>query len=597
MFYSALISFTQPLKRVWVHVKPNRRIKLIKLIVLMVLVSIAEVISIGAVLPFLGVLTNPELVYQSSYSQPIIHALGVSDPQQLLLPVTIIFILATLVSGGMRIILLWYQIRVSHTIGADLSVDIYRRTLYQPYSVHIARNSSEVVSAILQKSNHAVSNVIHPILTIISSIFLLCAILFVLFSVNFLVVLLSVIGFVVIYAVIMMVTKRTLLRNSAVISLEQNQVIKVLQEGLGGVRDILIDSAQEIYCKAYRKSDLPLRRSHANIQIIGGVPRFTIEAMAMIMIAVLAFFLVNQSNNVVTVIPALGVLAVGAQKILPLFQNIYSSWSLIIGGRLPLNDALNLLEQPIPNYMEEPLPKSIQFKNSITISKLSFSYLSHDSTVLNDISFVIPKGGCIGIVGSTGSGKSTLLDILMGLLHPTKGTLSVDGTYITKRNSRSWQAHISHVPQVIFLADSTIKENIAFGVPLEEIDMNRVHQAAQKAQISQTINSWDKQYDTKVGECGIRLSGGQRQRIGIARALYKEADVIVLDEATSALDNSTESAVMETINNLSDEVTILIVAHRHTTLKNCTQLIELENGKIKNIGTYDEIVLKGGVTL
>jgi ATP-binding cassette, subfamily B, bacterial PglK len=597
VFYNnGLAPFLASLRRVWANIKSHRRKQFAMLMVLMIIASITEVISIGVILPFLGMLTNPELVYQSEYVQPIIQILGLNGPQQLLLPVTIIFILAILVSGGMRVTLLWYQTRISHAVGADLSIDIYRRTLYQSYSVHIARNSSEIISAISQKSSHAVSGIIFPILTIISSIFLMCAILFALFSIHFFAVFSSVVGFVIIYITIMIVTKKIILRNGKIVSLEQNQVFKALQEGLGGIRDILIDSVQEVYCKAYRKSDLPLRRAHANIQIIGGIPRFAIEAMSMVMISVLAFFLVRQSDNIAIVIPMLGVLAVGAQKLLPLFQNIYSSWVQIVGVQSSLTDVLDLLEQSIPDYMEESSPGLVQFKNSIEINKLSFSYLAHDSEVLNDISFVIPKGGCIGIVGSTGSGKSTLLDILMGLLHPTKGALSVDGTSITKRNSRGWQAHISHVPQVIFLADSTIKENIAFGVPLEEIDMDRVYMAAQKAQISQTISSWDEQYDTNVGEYGVRLSGGQRQRIGIARALYKKADVIVLDEATSALDNSTESSVMETINNLSDEVTILIVAHRHTTLKNCTQLIELENGNIKNIGTYDEIVLKNGVS-
>jgi ATP-binding cassette subfamily B protein len=210
------------------------------------------------------------------------------------------------------------------------------------------------------------------------------------------------------------------------------------------------------------------------------------------------------------------------------------------------------------------------------------------------VDLTIPKGSRVGFIGPTGSGKSTLLDIIMGLLHPNEGSLNVDGVTITQQNHRAWQAHIAHVPQAIFLADTSIAENIAFGIPPDQIDFDRVREAAEKSQIAQIIETWERQYHTVVGERGVRLSGGQRQRIGIARALYKKADVIVLDEATSALDNDTERAVMHAVEGLSDELTVLIVAHRLTTLKNCTQVIELVDGKIKRSGNYQEIVGGGG---
>jgi ABC-type bacteriocin/lantibiotic exporter with double-glycine peptidase domain len=212
----------------------------------------------------------------------------------------------------------------------------------------------------------------------------------------------------------------------------------------------------------------------------------------------------------------------------------------------------------------------------------------------NGFNLSILKGSRIGFIGTTGSGKSTLLDITMGLLQPTCGSLLIDGINITEQNHRGWQAHIAHVPQVIFLADTSIARNIAFGVPLEQIDHTRVREVAQKAQIANAIEAWDEQYQTVVGERGVRLSGGQRQRIGIARALYKQADVIVLDEATSALDNDTEGAVMEAIENLGDDLTLIIVAHRLTTLKNCTQIVELGVGKIVRIGSYQNIVEQTG---
>jgi ATP-binding cassette subfamily B protein len=212
--------------------------------------------------------------------------------------------------------------------------------------------------------------------------------------------------------------------------------------------------------------------------------------------------------------------------------------------------------------------------------------------VIKNLNLTITKGSRIGFIGTTGSGKSTLLDIIMGLLEPTEGILEIDGQPITMLNHRSWQSHIAHVPQAIFLADSTIEENIAFGVHKNQIDHERVRQAAQQAQIADTIETWPKQYKTFIGERGIRLSGGQRQRIGIARALYKQADLIIFDEATSALDNETEEAVMQAIENLSDDLTILIIAHRLSTLKNCTNIIELSGGEIKRVGSFELIVTK-----
>lgn len=560
------------------------------LLLLMICASLAEVVSIGAVLPFLGVLTAPERVFDHQLAQPLIQALNLTEPKQLLLPLTIVFAFAALFSGVMRLMLLWAQTRLSHAIGADFSISIYHRTLYQPYAVHVARNSSEVISGISGKANSLVHYVILPVLTILSSTMMLLTILVALVAIEPVVAFSAFAGFGAIYVVVIFASKNRLARDGQRISREQNQVIKALQEGLGGIRDVLIDGTQSVYCKIYRDADLPLRRAQANIQIIGVSPRFGIEALGMVLIAVLAYTLAGRPAGIASVIPVLGALALGAQRLLPVLQQAYSSWAAMRGGQASLSDALDLLDQPLPEYAEAPLSAPIPFQHGIALNRLAFSYTPDGPCVLKGLELNIPKGGRIGFIGSTGSGKSTLLDIIMGLLHPTEGSLVIDGVVITPQNHRAWQAHIAHVPQTIFLADTTIAENIAFGVSPDQIDLDRVRQAAQQAQIAQTIESWDNQYNTQVGERGVRLSGGQRQRIGIARALYKQADVIVFDEATSALDNDTERAVMQAIEGLSNEITILIVAHRLTTLKNCTQIVELGDGVVKRVGTYIDIV-------
>ena len=346
-----------------------------------------------------------------------------------------------------------------------------------------------------------------------------------------------------------------------------------------------------MYCTVFRNADLPLRRAKANIEIISGSPRFVIEALGTGLIAALAYSLAGSSMGIMGAIPVLGALALGAQRLLPVLQQAYAASAGMRGGQASLFETIKLLDQPLPAYAHAPLASPMPFRKSITLNNLAFKYTENSPLVIQPgFSLSIAKGSRTGLLGATGSGKSTLLDIVMGLLRPDSGSLVIDGVSVTEENHRAWQVQIAHVPQTIFLADTSIAENIAFGIPRELIDHARVRQASQQAQIAQTIESWDQEYDTMVGERGVRLSGGQRQRVGIARALYKKAEVIVLDEATSALDNDTESAVMEAMESLGDELTLIIVAHRLSTLRNCTQVVELENGRIKRRGSYEYVI-------
>jgi ABC-type multidrug transport system fused ATPase/permease subunit len=582
-------SITSLLKRLWLHISPRRRGQFGLLLVLMLLASFAEILSIGAVLPFLGVLTAPERIFELPAAQPVIQALRLTEPKQLLMLLTIAFIVTSLISGAMRLLLLWAITRLSFAAGADLSISIYRRTLYQPYAVHCARNSSEVINGISGKANGVIYNIILPMLTLFSSSVMLTAILIALLSVQPVIALAAFGGFGFIYTVIIRLTRKQLLIDSLCVARETNQVIKSLQEGLGGIRDVLIDGSQSTYCQIYRNADLPLRRAQGNGYFINASPRYGMETLGMVLIATLAYLLTQQADGIAKAIPILGALALGAQRMLPVLQQAYGAWTQINSGQVSLKDTLELLDQPLPGHANQPIAEKLPFNHNITLRQLDFRYDLHTPYVLKQLNFIITKGSRVGFVGTSGSGKSTLLDIVMGLLQPTNGQLEIDGQCITPANQRAWQLHIAHVPQAIFLADSTIEENIAFGVPKDQIDHERVKLAAQQAQISESIESWPNKYQTFVGERGIRLSGGQRQRIGIARALYKQADVIIFDEATSSLDNETEQAVMEAIDGLSEDLTLLIIAHRLTTLKNCTQIVELGEGGIKRVGSCHQI--------
>lgn len=583
-------SILKLLKRLWGHVNTRRQKQFGLLLILMILASFAEILSIGAVLPFLGVLTAPDRIFEHPALQPLIQALDLSTPDQLLLPITVAFGSAALLAGAMRLLLVWANIRLSYATGADLGINIYRRTLYQPYAIHVARNSSQVINGITTKASSVINSIILPALVIISSSVMLIAILIALLTVAPIIVMVSFGGFGIIYIFVIRIARRQLFTDSESIARESTRVIKSLQEGLGGIRDVLIDGSQAVYCQVYRNADLPLRRSQGNVVFIGTSPRYAIEALGMILIAALAYAIAKHSDSIDRAIPVLGALALGAQRLLPVLQQAYGAWSGILGGQVSLQDTLELLDQPLPDFADQSTVEPLPFKQQINLKQLSYRYGPDTPWVLRELNLSVDKGSRTGFIGTTGSGKSTLLDIVMGLLSPTEGSLEIDGQTITVANHRAWQVHIAHVPQTIFLADNTIEENIAFGIPREQVDRERVQQAARHAQIAGTIETWPDRYQTFVGERGVRLSGGQRQRIGIARALYKRADVIIFDEATSALDNETERAVMRAIEELGEDITILIIAHRLTTLKNCTQIVELSDGTIKRTGGYQDIV-------
>jgi ATP-binding cassette subfamily B protein len=396
----------------------------------------------------------------------------------------------------------------------------------------------------------------------------------------------SIVSFI--YLIISLFSKKYLQRNSDLIAKKSTQMIKSLQEGLGGVRDVLIDGTQEFYCDLYQNADLSLRKATASNAFIGQSPRYIMEAVGMVLIGVLAYTLTLEEGGLVAAIPTLGALAIGAQKLLPTLQQAYSSISAINGSKSSFNDVLFLLDQPLPQIESSKLKNKVSFEESIIFKNVSFRYADKTPWILKNVNLSFKRGEKIGIVGVTGSGKSTLLDILMGLLTPTSGKLLIDGVAVKKGNRGAWQAQISHVPQSIYLADSTILENIAFGVVPEKVQETRVIQAAQQAKIAETINKLKNKYKALVGERGVQLSGGQRQRVGIARALYKNSDIIIFDEATSALDNQTEQEIMKQISQMNKNHTMFFIAHRLTTLKQCDTIYRInKNFTIDKVSYQD----------
>lgn len=572
-------SILKNIQKLWIHIGKKRRLQFKLLIVLMVLASFAEILSIGAIFPFLRALMEPQTIFEYPVIQPFLKTLKITSAKGIILTITIFFCLALVIAAAMRIMLTWFSVRLSFGLGTELSNDIYRRTLYQPYSVHISRNSSEVINGIWIKVSEVIFYVLVPLLNLIGSSILSITIVIALIIVTPNIALMAVAGLAIIYGIIIKFTKDKLKRSSVNISQESNNIIKNLQEGLSGIRDVLIDGSQESFCVIYNKTNTILRRAQGNTQIIGQIPNYILMSLGMILIALLSYTL-SLSDGFAKAMPSIAALALGLQRLLPNTQQLYASWSTISGSQASLKDVVELFEQPYPDNINQTQYAPVPFEKEITLENVSFRYAKDSALILNNFNLKIVKGSRIGFIGTTGCGKSTLLDIVMGLLSPIEGKFKVDGQNITDSNCQSWQMHIAHVPQAVFLADNTIESNIAFGIPPELIDKDKVIRAAQQAQLAKIIDTWPQKYETRVGERGVQLSGGQCQRIGIARALYKEADVIILDEATSALDGETEKEVLASIQALNKDITILIIAHRLNTLDFCTEIIELGKGGV-----------------
>ena len=403
-------------------------------------------------------------------------------------------------------------------------------------------------------------------------------ILFTIIFINFKSAIIITLNILIIYFLIIKIFKSKLRINSKVVAENTKLAIKTLQEGLGGIREITLDSTQQIYCEIFKKADKKFRESQASNAFIGQSPRIIVETVAILAIVSLSFILSLGDSGLIDSLPILGALALAAQKLLPAVQQAYSSWSVIEGNRNSLEIVVGILENG--SQRQHLDAQKINFVRELTLSNVFFEYRNANMKILNGINLTINRGDRVGLIGTTGAGKTTLVDIIMGLLIPTNGSLLVDQIAITGGNRAAWQKKIAHVPQQIYLADGTIEENIAFGVPSQLIDIELVAYASKIACIDEVINAWPEKYRTIVGERGARISGGQRQRIGIARAIYRRAELIVLDEATSALDNQTEAKVMSSINNLGESVTIILISHRISPLTICNKLYRMNDGKL-----------------
>lgn len=566
----------------WEYLPLVKKIQFISLVALAFLASISEIISIGAIIPFLTALVNPEKIISNEFILQVVSKYRISINQEdFLIIFTWFFIVCVIFSAVARISLIWCLTRFGHNIGVKVGADMYIKTLHLSYSIHLEKSSGELISMITNKSSAVIYSIIIPLITFISAALIIFGLLFSLILFDATLALKLFFCFSIVYLLLLLVTRKNIASQGRNIAEESTRLIKLIQDGLGGIRDIAMDGTQNIFHRYFIESDRKLRHSQANVQILSQAPRYLIEAIFIVAVAFFSLRLASEADFLES-IPILGALALSAQRILPLLQQMYASYTTMKGGRDSFEEVVLFLINNPNDKESSSVLSSLIFNKSLSLKNVSFRYGPNLPWILRRVNLEIRKGQCIGIIGPTGGGKTTLLDIIMGLLLPTEGNIEVDGIKIESREHMMlWRKNVAHVPQNIFLADSDIVGNIAFGV--ESADKQKVIEAATYAQIHAEIMQMKDSYLTHVGERGIRLSGGQLQRIAIARALYKTRCMVVLDEATSALDERTERKVISAIHQLPERPTIIMVAHRTTTLSECDAIYEVKNCAVARV--------------
>ena len=563
------------------------------LLIMILVMALIDTIGVASILPFMAVLTNPDIIetnlilkkmYQTS------NIFGVESSQQFLFALGILVFVTLVISLIFKAITTYVQVKFIQMREYSVGKRLIQGYLHQPYSWFLNRNSAELGKNILSEVTLVIGAGLRPLIELIAKGLVAIALICLLVIADpklALIVGLSVGGA---YGIIFFII-RHYLNIIGKVRLKSNELrFKSVSEAFGASKEVKIGGLEKKYIQKFSDPAQIYAKTQASSQAINLIPRFFLEAMAFGGILLIILYMMAQSGNFNNSLPIISLYVFAGYRLMPAVQQIYVSFARLtfISPSLDklYNDIKNL---SIPNIDKDQ--GTLLIKNDVILKNIFYNYPNSSRTVLKNISLKISAKSSVGLVGTTGSGKTTTVDIILGLLEAQKGTLEVDGKIIDKQNCRSWQRSIGYVPQHIYLSDDTVAANIAFGVEPIDISLDAVEKASKIANLHEfVVNELDNKYQTTIGERGIRLSGGQRQRIGIARALYHNPQVLILDEATSALDNKTEKAVMDAVNNLSKDITIILIAHRLSTVKKCDKIILLENGEIKNQGKFEELI-------
>jgi len=572
----------------------NERRQFYWLLAAMIVMAIMQTIGVGSILPFISVVSNPEIVQTNKWIKWLYGIFGFSSINRFLFFSGLVVLAILIVNNFFTAVITWLIFRFTWLRGHSLSKRLLANYLYQPYMFFLNRNSSELSKNVLGEVMTVISGILLPLLNILKSSVMAVFIFFLLIMID---PLLACVVFTVVgcfYAVFFMVVNKGLTIIGQERAEANTQRFKVAGEVFGGIKDLKLLNREDVYLKSFSIASRRIATRHALKATISQLPKFALEIFAFGGILIIILYYLTLYNDIKKVIPIISLYAFAAYRVMPAMQTIFKGVADIKFA----SAALNILKKDMSNKSVDIVKErevratvqSIPVKEKIKLKNITFSYSDRNIAAIRQLNLDIDINTKVGLVGSTGSGKTTIVDILLGLLFPQKGQIQIDDIEITEANLIGWQRNLGYVPQYIFLADDSVLCNIAFGILQEEIDKKDVVRAAKIANLHEfIINELPYGYETVVGERGIRLSGGQRQRIGIARALYHKPKILILDEATSALDGATEESVMNDILNLAYSLTIVIIAHRLTTVKNCDMIYLLENGRIVASGTYKEL--------
>jgi ABC-type multidrug transport system fused ATPase/permease subunit len=563
------------------------------LLIMMVAMALVDIIGVASILPFVSVLSNPSIIDTNFILNTIFQTskrFGVKNNEEFLFIFGIFVFSLLIISLTIKAITTYVQVRFVHMCEYSISKRLVENYLSQPYSWFLNQHSADLGKTILSEVSYIVAGGIRPLLELLAKGVIAIALIILLIVVHpkiALIICFSMSGaYVLIFYLI-----RNYLNKTGNERLENNQIrFLSVSEAFSAVKEIKVGGLEKNYIKLFSNSSKTFAQNQANSQITSQLPRFILEAIAFGGVLLIILYIMAQTGSFNNALPIIALYVFAGYRLIPALQQIYSAFIQLtfIGPSIDklTRDIKNL--KPITLNQNEDI---LSFNKKITLKNIHYNYPGTSRTALKDINLTIPAKSIVGLVGPTGSGKTTTVDIILGLLEPQKGTLQVDGKNITKKNSRSWQRCIGYVPQHIYLSDDTVAGNIAFGVNPQDINLSAVKKAAKIANIHEfVLELLPNKYQTRIGERGVKLSGGQRQRIGIARALYQSPKVLVLDEATSALDNLTEQVVMKSIYNLDQVMSIIIIAHRLNTVKNCDIIFKFDKGKIINQGKFSEVI-------
>ena len=571
-------------KKIWTLLNPHEKKRAMLLLFLMILMAFLEVLGVGSIMPFLSVLGNPETIETNKYLNAVYNYFNFEDKDSFLIFLGLFALFMLLSSAIVRSIASYAKFRFSNLRRHSLGQKLLRKYLQQPYSFFLSRNSSDISKVILSETDLAITQAILPALNLLTYSILSLALIGFLVSVDPVLALILTVIFGGFYILMYITVRKYLVKIGEKRNKANSQRFKITSETIGGIKDLKVLGREKIYLDSFTKPSYEFSHYTATSQTLSEVPQFLVEVIAFgALLAMAMYALASDEADVGTLLPVLGLYALGALKLKPAVNNIYKSIATMKFGVSAIDNIINDLKDSEQSTKMTNDQRRLMLKDSLILKNINFSYSNTSNSALQNINIDINANTTVGIIGTTGAGKSTLVDMILGLLHPASGELTVDGEKLSQDNIRQWQNSIGYVPQSIFLADDTITSNIAFGIEKDNIDKSQVEKVSKMAQVHDFVMKQDSGYDTIIGERGVRLSGGQRQRLGIARALYHNPGLLILDEATSALDNNTELEVMKAIDNMTGSKTIIMIAHRLSTVERCDKIIKLENGEIIDV--------------